>query len=115
MITRTKKHIHFWNFFYKFIRIPCRKATHYDDFFVPFHEMGQFDVTIGLTIPLPGKNSGEILFLDFSLFGKFFEEFPHYIKKARSKLSSESKPFFDPRLRILKPLIYYSLESLILK
>jgi len=77
--------------------------------------MGQFDVTIGLTVPLPGKNNGEILLVDFSRFGKFFEEFPHYIKKARSNLPAESKSSFDPRLRILKPLIYYSLESLILK
>ena len=89
--------------------------THYDDFTVPFHEMSQFDVTIGLTVPLLGKNNGGISLLDFSLFGKFFEEFPQYIKKARSNLPAESQPFFDPKLRILKPLIYYSLESLIIK
>ena len=89
--------------------------THYDDFFVPFHEMDQFDVTIGLTVPLPGKNNDEILLVDFSRFRKFFEEFPNYVRKARSNLSAESQSFFDPRLRILKPLTYYSLESLILK
>ena len=89
--------------------------THYDDFFVPFHEMDQFDVTIGLTVPLPGKNNDEILLVDFSRFGKFFEEFPNYIRGARRKLPTESQSFLDPRLRILKPLTYYSLESLILK
>jgi len=78
-------------------------------------KMGQFDVTIGLTVPLPGKKNDEILLLDFSRFGKFFEEFPGYIRKARSKLPTELQSFLDPRLRILKPLTYYSLESLILK
>ena len=89
--------------------------THYDDFFVPFHEMDQFDVTIDLTVFLPGENEKEITLLDFSRFGEFFEEFPGYIRKARSKLPTESQSFLDPRLRILKPLTYYSLESLILK
>ncbi len=85
--------------------------THYDDFFVPLHEMNQFDVTIGLTVPIPGQPEKDVPIVDFSRFGEFLEEFPSYVKKARGNLPPEARSHLNPKLRLLKPLVYYSLEA----
>ena len=86
--------------------------AHYDNFFKPLSVFNKFDPVIGLDLPEKRSDSPKPSLIEYSRYNEFFIEFEtQYIPQALESKKLDRRP----RLRLLKLLYYYSLESLITK
>lgn len=88
--------------------------AHYDDFFQPFKTIDRPDTLIGaeLSFRKSKKSSNTSSLLNYTRYDEFFSEFnDQYIPEAMTS----KKLIIEPKLRLLKPMYYYSIESLIVK
>ena len=88
--------------------------AHYDDFFQPFKTIDRSDTLIGteLSFRKSKKSSNTSSLLNYTRYDEFFSEFnDQYIPEAMTS----KKLIIEPKLRLLKPMYYYLIESLIVK
>ncbi|MFQ6674541.1 MAG: MBL fold metallo-hydrolase [Fidelibacterota bacterium] len=88
--------------------------THYDNLFKPLREFHRFDYIIGFPPDfIPRTQKRELLLVDFSRFPQFLTQFDTYFVPEARGMIGEDTLSFDPRLRLMKLLYYYSLEGLV--
>jgi hypothetical protein len=86
--------------------------AHYDNFFKPLSVFNKFDPVIGLDLLEKRSDSPKPSLIEYSRYNEFFTEFEtQYVPQALESKKLDRRP----RLRVLKLLYYYSLESLITK